>query len=437
MQTQQLHPQQPRFSMTHRLLGHRYKHVVLAGMVWLGLAACTSVYAQTNAEDGNQARWSYQLGSDAWHISASTETDSNLGLVDERSSLLLPDTKTKWDFKKLSAYGWLIGHKPITRDTTFTFKVQANQTFGLRVDEAQIEHLISPYLGFRLGVVDYKTSWCRTYESNSIWIRDVEPICNFQDFRDVTGGAPGAQVFIQNTWGAYLVQAQAGIYRPLLLNYAPQEFGYFVPAPSPEDPYIVQSNKKAGININVLNLDTAVEARVSFIKGTHQAFTPDADKLGTVKQSSDAIYAAVLFPITQTVSGRVTRFQQSQDATCLSEVARIGACNLNYNYKKAFNSVEITSAISSKDAIGIGLSESTYNYIASVFLSYDFYFKDKSRETKIKQINLAWRHDWTGGIFTNVQLIKAIHATDLTSSAISTHTPSHGYAIGMRLGYQY
>ncbi len=435
MHAQQLHTITKKLSIAKRAVGCKFWCSALT--VCISIFNGASAKAQPSIDDVDQAKWSYQLGTDAWRISASTQVDSNLGIVDERSNLLLPDTDTKWQYRNVSAYGWVIGNKPLTRDSTVAFKAQANQTLGLRVDEALIESRISPFLGARLGVVDYKTSWCRTYESNSVWIRDVEPICNFQNFRDVTGGAPGAQVFVQNTWESYLVQTQVGIYRPLLFNYAPKEFGDFVPAPSPEDPYLVQSNKKVGFNINVLNLDNAIEGRLSFIKGTQQAFTPDSDKLGTTTQNNEAIYAALSFPINKTVTGRLTHFQQSQDATCLSEVAAIAACNLNYTFKKSFNAIEVASQLSPRDTLGIGLSEATYNYKESVFLSYDFFFKDDVRETKIRQLNAAWRHHWAQGFFTNIQLIKSLHRTSLTSEATNTRTPSNGYAIGLRLGYQY
>ncbi|WP_146178927.1 hypothetical protein [Limnohabitans sp. Jir61] len=428
------------------LLAISESHLALHGLMRYGATTCffligllswPSAHALLNTDDTSNTQWSYQLGVDTWRISASTETDSNLGLVDERSFLLLPDTHTERPYKSASLYGWVVGNKPLTGSTKFSFKAQANQSLGARLDEAQIETHISPFLGFRFGVVDYKTSWCRTYEADSVWIRDVEPICNFQNFRDVTGGAPGVQLFVRKPWGAYLTQFQLGVYRPLMFDYAAKEFGDFVPAPSPNDPYIVESNKKAGFNINVLNLNNAVEARLSVIKGTHRAFTPDDDKLGTTKQSNQAVYAALSFPISTTVFGRFTRFHQSQDATCLSDVAAVGACNLNYNFKKEFTSVEATSRVSSQDMIGIGLSETIYRYTQSVFLSYDFFFKNQIRETNIKQLNLAWRHDWAKGVFTSMQFIKALHATELTSSAVTTRTPSNGYAIGLRFGYQY
>lgn len=425
------------FEKSHSALRGWMNHRSATCCVLLGVMIGTNAHAFSNSDVATDAKWSYQLGADAWRISASTETDSNLGLVNERSFLLLPDTHTERPYKSASLYGWVVGNKPLTSSTIFSFKAQANQSLGARLDEAQIENHISPYLGFRFGVVDYKTSWCRTYEADSVWMRDVEPICNFPNFRDVTGGAPGLQMFVRKAWGAYLTQVQLGVYRPLMFDYATKEFGDFVPAPSPNDPYIVESNKKAGFNINVLNLNNAVEARLSVIKGTHRAFTPDDDKLGTTKQTNQAVYAALSFPITTTVFGRVTRFQQSQDATCVSDVAAIGACNLNYNFKKEFTSFEATSRVSSQDLIGIGLSETIYRYTESVFLSYDFFFKNQIRETNIKQLNFSWRHDWAKGVFTSMQFIKALHATQLTSSAVTATTPSSGHAIGLRFGYQY
>lgn len=383
--------------------------------------------------ESTTSQWSYQIGVDAWKISASAQANSDPGHIEERSWLLLPDYDTNWRYKNTSAYGWVIATKALTSKLNVSMKAQANQQLGLRVDEAQIENHISPYLGFRLGVVDYKTSWCRTYESDSIWIRDVEPLCNLQTYRDITGGAPGAQLFIKKMWAQYQLQVQAGIYRPRMWNYAPKEFGDLAPVPGMDYDYSVQSNKKTGFNVNLIDLTRAIEARVSYLHGIQEAYGPAANFQGTTQQASDAIYTAISFPLTEKLTARFSKFEQTQNSTCRSSVAAFSNCNLNVFFKKSFTSAEAAYSVNSTQTIGLGISRINYDFEQR---DYDpallLYLNAPHRNTEIEQKNLAWRSNWRAGFFTVVQYISAKQTTTYKSSY-----PSNGHALGLRMGYQF
>ncbi len=408
----------------------------LSVAVFVYCFANTSYADESSTSNPLSTHLEYQVGADVWQISASTSEDLAPGYVEDRTYLLLPDYNTKWSYKKQSTYGWLTGRLTVDGSTYFSMKVQANQYLGLRVDEAQIEKYISPFLGLRLGVVDYKTSWCRTYESNSIWMRDIEPLCNLQTYRDITGGAPGAQVFVQNTWDPYIIQAQVGIYRPKMLGYAPKEYGDLYPAPSVDYEYDVLSNKKTGFNINLLDTIRSIEARFSYIKGIQEAYTPASDLQARSRQSSKANSAAVSFPIQEKITTRFTRFAQTQDGTCRSEVANFSGCNSNIFYKKVFNSVEMSYQITARQSVGFGVTKIRYdlrvdNYDASsnfqVFLSFP------PRSIDITQKNLAWRINWGGGMFTQVQYL----TSKQNSSYLGSTFLSDGRALGLRFGYQF
>lgn len=416
---------------THQRLlrAMRFVAVALLKLLW-SIAPLSYAHAYN---ESTESQWSYQIGADAWQISASTRVNSNPGRVEERSWLYLPDYDTNWRYKDTSAYGWVVGNKALTQKLNVSLKAQANQQLGLRIDEAQVEHHISPYLGFRFGVVDYKTSWCRTYETDSVWMRDIEPLCNFQTYRDITGGAPGIQLFIKKNWDQYQFQAQAGIYRPRMWNYAPKEFGDLAPVPSLDYEYSVQSNKKTGFNINMLDMTRGIEARLSYIHGTQQAYAPASDYQGTTRQASNAMYAAISFPITEKLSARFTKFEQTQDSTCRSNVAPFSHCNLNAYYKKAFTSAETSYAFNTHQTIGFGISRISYD-----FEQHDYdtallvYLSAPHRNTEVEQKNFAWRANWSAGFFTVVQYIWAKQTTTYKSAF-----PSDGHALGLRMGYQF
>ena len=84
MHTQQLHTITKKLSIAKRAVGCKFWCSALT--VCISIFNGASAKAQPSIDDVDQAKWSYQLGTDAWRISASTQVDSNLGIVDERSN---------------------------------------------------------------------------------------------------------------------------------------------------------------------------------------------------------------------------------------------------------------------------------------------------------------------------------------------------------------
>ena len=390
-----------------------------------------AVHAQT-AEGDEPGSWSYQYGADAWRLNPSQKIDSLPNFVEENSNLLLPNSHSKWQYSEVSAWGRLIGSKQLANDLLVSTKVRADQTLGLRVDEAQIEKHFSPSLGIRAGVVDYKTSWCRVYENDNGWMREIEAICNTPQFRDVTGGAPGAQIFTNLTWGDhYKLQSQVGIYRPLLLNFAPKEFGNLTPSTN----YQVQKNNKTGVNFNLLNLYTGLEARLSYIHANQMAYEPERDLSGTEKMVSDLVYMAISTPISKQLNFRITHLQQYQKATCRSTMATIGsACNLNLNFDKESTAIELAYRWQNLHLFSLGLNRTNLD-LQQVFFtpSLDVYHQSNLTYTKSMQLSVAWRKDWEDGWFSVVQFMQSAHQS---SYDIYTYQ-ARGTALGVRLGYTY
>lgn len=399
--------------------------VTLAATYW---SAC----AQTNVYD-LPSRWNYQIGVDAWKLGASVDKDPFPGFNEANSNLLLPNSYTTWSYRSVSPYGRLAGTKRISNQLSFSLKARADQSQGIKINEASVEKEVSPYLAFRLGVVDYKTSWCRTYEADNGWIQDIEAFCVTPQFRDVSGGSPGVQMVTNTQWHDYQIQTLAGLYNPLLLNYAPKEFGNVVPSPQ----YSVTSNKKIGFNVNILDLNTSIEARISFLQARQEAYSPEANLLGSFKQVYDLWYVGLNIPTPNpNLSFRITHVMQDQHGTCRSSVARLASsCNLNSESQKYSSSAQASYKSGSKNLFSFGFSESSIKSQSDFFtpdlqvfthLEDQFYFK-------LQQASAAWRHDWEDGFFTVLQYIKAKQ----NSGQLNIRNPSDGYAIGLRLGYQY
>ena len=383
------------------------------------------------SDEVSSVKWSYVVGVDAWKLNPSVSKDSDPGFSEENTNLLLPNAANTWHYKNISPFASVIGTKKITNDTNFSLKARADQTLGMRLDEASIEHNVSPFLGARVGVVNYKTSWCRSYEPDNGWIREIEAICVTPQFRDVTGGAPGAQLFTTHTWGDYLVQSQVGMYRPLAFSYAPDEYGNLIPSQD----FQVKSNQKAGFNINVLNLQTAVETRLSYIRSNQSGYLPESNLKGTSQQTSDMWYWAIGAPITSTVSLRLTQFSQSQKSNCTSAIATIGsACNLDLEVLKNSTAIELAHRMDGVNLLSFGVSQTKFD------LNQDFYTPNKNQYEKAalfyintQQISAAWRHDWGDKLFSIVQIIQSHQK----NGHDNLNFASHGNAIGLRVGYQF
>lgn len=397
------------------------------------LALAGACHSQTIDIDNflTPAKWSYQLSTDAWRIRTNTDPDYLPGFIEQNSNLLLPNSYTKWPYKNLSLAGWVTSEKMISQDIQLSLKARADQTLGSRVDQAQIQKNISPSLGIRAGIVDYKTSWCRTYEADNGWMREIEAICNTPQFRDVTGGAPGLQVFSQHTVHDYLIQTQVGIYDPLILKYASTEFGNLTPSPQ----FTVTSNKKIGFNVNALNLWNSLEARMSYIQTRQVGYSPESNLLGQTKQESDLIYLGVNTPITQNISGRITHTRQNQHSVCRSSVAPIGSsCNLNLQGNKALTSIELSYHLNRTNVISAGASKTRTAIHQQIFTpAADIFAQVDPDEIDSTQLSVAWRRDWSQSIFT---IIQHIHSKQTTTHS-SFEFPSKGSATGFRLGYRY
>jgi hypothetical protein len=402
-------------------------------LITLAVASSSLIgYSQTEIYP-HRSHWNYQVGIDTWHLNASVEKDPIPGFIEANSNLLLPNSYTKWQFKETSPFGRVTGTEQLSRDVSFNFKARADQAQGVKVNEASFQKDISPFLAFRAGVVDYKTSWCRTYDTDNGWIQDIEAFCVTPQFRDVSGGAPGVQVVANTTWNDYQLQTLAGIYNPLLLNYAPKEFGNSVPSPQ----YSVTSNKKTSLNLNVLDLMTSLETRISYVHTDQMAYSPETNLVGTTKQAYDLLYFGLNVPTRYPdLSVRLTHVLQDQKATCRSSVAQLAsACNQNTTSQKHSTTIQLSYIHTSSDLFSLGLSETEIAQQADFFtpdLQVFTHLEDQFY-IRLHQASAAWRHDWGDGFFAIGQFIKAKQ----TSGQLGIRNPSDGYAIGFRLGYQY
>ena len=381
----------------------------------------------------NNANLSMQMGIDAWKLMPSVANDSNPTLNRRANTFLfLPNAYSKWTYRSVSPWIVISGDLKVTQNTLLNFKYLADQSVGARLDELNFDWSISPLLGIRAGLVNYKTTWCRTYETDSPWMREPDFFCSTSTRKDLRGGAPGIQSYVNLERGDFRYQALTGAYWPKAFNYAPREFSNWDPTPN----YYVTSNHKAGISFNAMQMSTGNEIRLSWIHTQQSAFSPEPQVLGVTKQKTDLYYAAANYYLTEKLSLRGTYSLFKMGNTCISSIGEHFECLDQINDKRTVKTLEMLYQVTPKDTFAFAKTkyniQSTltgYPTETSDYGTYDNFFAQSHRQSA-----MAWRRNWNNAVFTTLQYSYVNQTMGYYGEA---PLPSSGKAIGLRLGYRY
>lgn len=365
-----------------------------------------------------------QIGVDAWQF-----------LNERPNSLLMMATNTQWHYRPVSPWGTFDGRIALNPKATLALKARANQEMGSHVDELSAGWAVSPSLGFKAGVLDYKTSWCRTYDVDSPWVRETDPFCNVVNVSGPTGGAPGIQIYTNMQAGPYRVQAIAGAYSPLLFDYDTKEFSNLTYPRSRVD-----KNNKQGFSINMLNVDTATEFRLGLLstqqeQAVYGNFNSDDFR---VIQKYHITFAGVSFQVTPRLNARVQTLQHVMSNRNVSEPGSAYPNTIRGNqFNRESYVVELNYQHDARNMFAFAAStllmdnaliETNHPY--SGYTSYPEFY-----DYKQQSISVAWRRDWSDGLFTALQLTRS---TMSDSSSYYRYTRSMSASgLGMRIGYRF
>jgi len=209
----------------------------------------------------------FEGGVDAWAITPrqpdkpAPDADFMLGSAyDDHISLALPDADTKWNYRPVSPWLRFTSSVSLSPGMEANFKFRADQLMGAHVDVANIDWAPSPYLGIRAGVVNFNTNWCRTYDVDTPWVSEPDLFCRANSFMNMNNAAPGVQLYTNTFWGGYQMQTIVGMYRPRLLSYDTEEFGFNTSALRSN--FKKEFNRKLSGAVNVLHLQTGTQFRL-------------------------------------------------------------------------------------------------------------------------------------------------------------------------------
>jgi len=270
----------------HALTPNRERWMLVFALgVCLWGAASHKALAATGGESSVQSQ--LILGVDAWSLHPSVERDAEPNLAAGANTwLMLPNAKTEQNYRDVSPFLRYEADASWSQALSGELRFRADQNFGAVFDELALTWQPSAALGARVGVLDFKTTWCRTYDVDSPWMREPDSFCTFNQIKDGVAGAPGVQLVSQSRFNTHLVSLVAGFYDPMLLDYDTNEFSNFFTSPNMR----VQENQKTGLSLSWLNTYTANEIRASWLRSKQVA--SDILLVAPVKQSSDLLYLA-------------------------------------------------------------------------------------------------------------------------------------------------
>ncbi len=367
-----------------------------------------------------------KVGVDAWRLSPKTP-----------ETLLMLPTNAQWNYKSVSPWLTFDGQMTVHRNAVLSLKVRADQAMGTHVDEMSLDWSVSPSLGFKAGVVSYKTSWCRTYDVDSPWVRENDPFCTVKTTSDASGGAPGLQVYANAPVGSYRVQGLAGIYRPLLFNYNTTEFSNV-----PYDNAHIDRNSKKGLSVSIQNLETASELRLGLLYAdqSEYVFGNWNTESFRVHQSYNMVFLGGAFYVAPQVQLRLQTLRHDMRSNNRSVPGSLRPSYLGgVDLARRSDVVEVNYWHSPQDMFALAVSRYIYDnsYTDTSYPLPGYYTNRNYFIYKNKNISASWRHDWAKGVFTAVQW--SYNSLDNYNRLI-TDAPNRdagGHGLGLRLGYQF
>lgn len=375
------------------------------------------------------------IGLDHWNIKQSDADAST------KNHLQLPNRNTEWPYRDTSP--WITAHViyPIIPRLKFTAKTMANQNFGGRLDELSIDYSFSQSLGVRGGVVDYKMSWCKDYEAHTLWIQDPNEFCSDAKNKALTSAAPGLQAYINHVHRYYRIQSLIGIYNPKAWGYADFENGRRESIKNPTN-----SNHKYGASVDILNMKTGDEYRISWL---HSDITEEAyySYKQFSEQHGDTLYLALQTGISDSWIANIStsKFRSSiSDAISLDDGSTSKYINQSIFEIQGVNA-SVTYTKDNIDKYTFGFSRSITQKSGTFPLVSDSIFSTADIEDqKIYQyvrnvFSVAWVHEFDKNFSTAIQFMRTVlnYSNEIVHSSAATASSTDGNALGMRIAYRF
>lgn len=381
-----------------------------------------------------QADWglksSAQVGVDAWHLSSSAQDQPG------RRFLWMANANTRWDYQDAAPWYTLQSHLRNGAQGEWVLRSRGSQGYGGALDELSYAHFVSHALGLRAGILDYRATWCRTYDLDNPWVRENDPFCTDRFTSLATASAPALQVYTHVDVGDYQVQGLLGWYRPKALGYEPREFSGLVLADSAR----VTQNRKQVLSLNAINSETATEWRLSWI-GTDQrlfesafmqmAPLPAPASQLAYEQRVSTYFAGVSWLLAPQLRSRLTHLRGHIRGVCELMNPAAGEPCAN-QFHKSSSVWELSYQLDPSDVLSLAISQHGVRHRGEQGVPV--------YQARNRAVSLGWRRDWPGGWFNAWQLTRSMAWVPYQHRPWEqSYLPGRASAwgLGLRAGYQW
>lgn len=402
----------------------------------LTLLVCSGAPALAQLEPAPQHDWAenvvgshiFVVGLDGWAIDTSVDIDTSDNM-NGLSRLQLANSYPVKPYRDVAAWMRFEGALRFGDNTLLNLRAQNHQVDGSRIDEAALDHSVGAF-GVRLGVVDPRISWCRTYDIDSPWVRENNAFCTIKPNNFARSSAPGVQLYGHHILGGYSLQGLIGTYHPSAFGFAEDESPTFTLI----DGMRTESHTKLGGALSASHLRSGTEIRLGFMEGNYRAEkTEGAAQTRTVDAS--VLFAGLNWYIDRHWALRTTHF------TYGGTYERITPARLDRRDQRDYRAgtYEVNYQASAKDILALAYFE--YDFDISGFMltsqpPHRVQVLDGYPRFNNRTWSVAWRRDWTKHLFTAVQFSHADVRQSETVDDRTRQRSSDGRAVGFRLGYR-
>jgi hypothetical protein len=327
----------------------------------------------------------------------------------------VPDKQVRYLPNYNPANPWQSTSQFITAKGSFTYgqakfsgSAKMDSVSGSSISRLDVDYNLGTY-GFRIGVLPYRISWCRTFDADSPWITEADAFCRSPILNEISRGAAGLQAYKSWLKGDYLIDGLIGFYQPMIDNQDHSLAAYKAVGRTVE-------SDKYGVSVNVMQLSTGSQIRASWLHnyiaqnddtGSHTAYQRRMDY--------DTYYLAGETTVKESLTVR------------LSVAAYVGSQTnpyYPYDWLGTSTTLEGIYAITPKDTIAGAVS----NYTNDTKYAQT---PNKVQTLNVPSYSVAWRHNFDDGYFGVLQATQSVDDYTLTSGA---NTLKEGVAVGLRLG---
>lgn len=356
--------------------------------------------------------WALMTGALFWMSPANAAATATVGVdvwsVPGDQVRYLPNYSTPKEWKSTGA--WVrasVQHEEGTPAGLLTLTAQgrASQVEGGRVDRLDADLRVTSGAGVRVGVLPYRLSWCRTHEARSPWLSEPDAFCRFSGLNEVAQGAFGAQVYGSAMAGRWVVDAMAGVYRPMVDRQNDNLGPYRAIGPTVR-------HDAHGASLNALHLPTGIQARAAWLRTAQDQDSSDDSYQRRLRY--DTLYAALEGNLTQRMDLRASVSQYAGD--------QINPA-LPFRWQGRSTTLEAIYRPAAGHSLAVGVSE----YVNRTTYAVP---PTTGQIVRVPSVSVAWRFDLPDQWHA---VLQATRSEDAATTRRGVSSFAAGTAAGLRL----